>query len=574
VTGVVFARWPEQRTPWLDDLRRAHKYAPVLGKFTTLHDFFHATDTHGTINEFAAGRYLSPFLVQSVAQRDADPVSRYVTYWELQRRFQRVDWCRRVAELFASPALQLAEDRTLEDVIREADPDAAAEQQLAAATALDAAELEARSHITRILTGANAGAGAGLLIVNPHSFSRQVVVEWPEGTAPGQEDPIRHRQINAQTSSAIVDVPACGFQWLSTHLRKEARDTPVGKLLMAEELTLRTDVFEVELSNATGGIAQIRTYRRSPNRLSQQLAFRFPHERTFKTTVGDESHEVRSYYSVMQLRESEIISAGPMSGCIETRGELMDTVQNRILAHFRQRCTVYREQPIIRVELELDTLKQPEGDPWTNYFCSRFAWKQESAVLSGSMQEGAHLITAPRIEAPQFVEIADDHHRTTIHTRGLPFHRKTGDRMLDTILITEGENARKFEFVISIDENYPLQRTLDVFSPPVVVPTETAPPSSAHSGWLFHVGAPNVQLTRLLPAPPAGAGMSREGFVIRLQETEGRHRQVPVRCFRTPAYARQIDLKGETISTVPLEGETLNLDMASFEVCDVEVRFE
>ena len=74
--AVVFAHWPELRTPWLEDFHRVQKYAPVLGRFITLREFFERADVPGRLSSFAAGEYLTPFLVQSVAREEADPLSR------------------------------------------------------------------------------------------------------------------------------------------------------------------------------------------------------------------------------------------------------------------------------------------------------------------------------------------------------------------------------------------------------------------------------------------------------------------------------------------------------------------
>ena len=571
--GVVIARWPEMRTPWLEDLRCASKYAPVLGKFSTLDPFFRSTDTHGAIHDFKAGRYLSPFLVQSVARREADPVSRYQRYWERERRFQSLDWGCALAEVLTSAAGSRQAENSLQESISAADPEASAAIIEAANAALEQAETKLATQLPPILTGSPGGDGEGLLIINPHSSSRQFPVDWPAGRAPKDGPGIRQRQLSEDVASAIVDLPGCGFQWLPAPARGVVSQPGRSKVAMAENLLLRTDDFEVELSEATGGIAQIRTYRRSPNRLSQQLAFRFPHERKLTLVDGETPREVRTFYTAMQMRESRVVANGPAWGCIETHGDLYDQDRKVDVAKYRQWTTVYRNQNIIRVVVELETLKSPEGDPWTNYFCARFAWKSEEAVLSASMQQGTHLVTAPRIEAPHYLEIADNKYRTTIHTPGLTFHRKAAERMLDTILMTEGETQRRFEIVISLDENNPYDATSRIFSPPIVIPTQQAPPDGGRSGWLFHVGAPNVQLQRILPLPAGSGDEKSGGFILRLLETEGRHMTVPVSCFRKPSYARQLDFRGEPIGTVRMQGDALQVTIAAYELCDVEVRF-
>ena len=403
------------------------------------------------------------------------------------------------------------------------------------------------------------------MIINPLSFARKSLINWSNGQ-PSAGDAVIQAQVSEDQSQALVELPPCGFQWLPS-----TSGQPVsvpGKTLLAEGLTLRNDFFEVSLSEVTGGIARIATYKRSPNRLSQQIAFRFPEERTVVTGEGDERETFRTYYSLMEMRSARVLSSGPLVGEIETTGELIDGQVQAVIGTYRQVTRVVRGRPNIDVEIEIDMQRTPSGDPWTNYVGCRFAWKHTTASITASMQQGAQVNGRQRIEAPQYLEIADDDFRTTILTPGLPFHRKTGDRMLDTLLMTEGESARKFSFSIAIDSKYPMQSYLDSFSEPIVIPTETVPPEGGQQGWLFFVGAPNVQLTRILPIRNSE---ERNGFVVRLLETEGRTKTFPLKCFRTPQSARQIDFNGNSVHTLQVQDDQVTIEIAPYEICDVEL---
>lgn len=581
--AVCFARWPELKTPWLNDLRRAHRYSPVLGKFATFDEFFRSSDAPGRSADFKASGYFSPFLVHAVASQQSAPISRYLDYWERQRRFERVAWGRGILDsgfsVFDGPdSRPPAKDygSVLPDVeaaIEEADPDANDHRKAAADQALGEAEQTVSGDL-KSQFAKDGKPGRGLLVVNHHSFPRTVAVEWPQETEPLSGGPVSHLQIDPDRAIGMVDLPPCGFLWLSAPPRTKPV-TPTLKTPMAEGLVLRNDFFEVHLSEVTGGIGQIRTYRRSPNRLSHQLCFRFSHERTFTANEQGEPQQYKSYYSEMRMSGARILSAGPALGEIESTGQLVDPQNSRVLAEFRQRIRVWRGRPMIDLEIELDPKKLPEGDPWTNYYCCRFAWKDASAAITGSMQQGAHLIGGPRIESPHFIELADDSYRTTILTPGLPFYRKTGDRMLDSLLIVEGEQQRQFQFAIAVDHSFPTEAALDAFSPPLIIPTDTAP-DGVRGGWMFQVSVRNVQLTRILPLEtfehqaPAG----KQGYIVRLLETEGRRKQFQLKCFRSPAAARQCDFQGHTISTLKIEGDAVAVDIAPYEVCDVELLYE
>lgn len=278
----------------------------------------------------------------------------------------------------------------------------------------------------------------------------------------------------------------------------------------------------------------------------------------------------------MRVQEMRVLSEGPALGEIETTGQIVDQVNDSVLADYRQTVRVWRGRPIVELEIELDVHHMPEGDPWTNYIGQRFAWKHSSAVLTRSMQQGAQPIGGERIEAPHYIELADDEFRTTILPMGMPFHRTTGPRMLDTLLITAGETRRHFRTQIAVDVEFPMQAATDAMTPLLNIPTAAGALTSGQTGWLFHVSAANVQLTRILPVQQTSDAEETHapGFAVRLLETEGQHCTARLRCFRTPQTARQRNFQGETVNTLRIQDDTVLVEIAPYEVCDVEMTFE
>lgn len=570
--AVVFARWPEMRTPWLEDFHRTQKYAPVLGRFITLHDFFERSDVPGRLSSFSAGQYMTPFLVQSVAREEADPVSRYIDYWSRRRDFEALEWAEHLSQLLRKGRIAGAEYRKLEDAVEEATPEATNEALEACQDALDSLRDRSPASLAELLNGRS--DRGGLLLLNSLPFTRQVMVDWPSGTPlPARDDAVQGTQEDEGGRTLRVSLPGSGFHWIPY----PAQETPPAaeKLPTAEDLLLRNEFFEVNLSDVTGGIGQIRTYERSPNRISQQLAYRFPRERTITIGEGEQQEQYRTYYSEMVLDSTRVLRSGSVVGEIETTGKIVDPEAREYLAGYRQVTRIWRGKPLLEVEFELDPVKLPDGNPWTNYYGVRFAWKHETAAISRSQHHGAHVVTAERFEAPEFIELADDEFRTTILTCGLPFHRKTGPRMLDTIVLTAGESRRTFRFAVAVDQQYPLECARDLETPPICVPTTTGPADGAATGWFFHVSSRNVQITRVLPMLPGKEGAADlSGCRLRLMETEGRRKSITLRCFRAPTSARQHDFLGETLQTLPVEGDKVSLEVGRFEVCDIEFRFD
>jgi alpha-mannosidase len=140
--------------------------------------------------------------------------------------------------------------------------------------------------------------------------------------------------------------------------------------------------------------------------------------------------------------------------------------------------------------------------------------------------------------------------------------------------------------VIAIDQDYPMQSALDALSPPVVVPTNSGPPRGGATGWFFHLATRQVQMLQVLPlaqpapgdsdgaAPVAAVAPGGCGCALRLVETEGRPVRARLRCFRTPKTARQRDFTGQTIYELAIDGDAVLVDLTSFEIADIEIRFD
>ena len=584
--ALVLARWPEIKSPFFEDLCRMQKYSPVLGRFATFDEYFQYTDTPGRLSSNDSKEYLSPFLTQNVARQESDPVSRFTRHFIRRHQFEAAEWIGSLGKLLTGNSLDEPLEPTTEEAVEQAGPDADGDADETADAALSTFSNQAANELSKVLMHSD-GDQVGYLIVNPLSFGRTVAVDLPDfQQAPAIEGPIKGTQFDDSRKTVLIEVPGCGFAWLAKSTTEAAQQRAT-RIPLAEEKLLRNEFFEVSISEATGGISRIKGYGRSPNRLSQQLAFRFPRERTFTIGDGEEADEVKSYYSEMRCTTSRVTCNGPSLGEIVTTGEIIDQQNETRLAGYQQTVRVWRGRPIVEVEFELDIDRLPEGDPWSNYYGCRFAWNDMTASVTRALLTGAQGIGSERFESAYYLEIADEEQRTTILSCGLPFHRKTGLRMVDSILIPSGEYQRRFRFVIAIDENYPMQSALDAMVPVTVIPSSAGAPVSGDSGWFFHVNARNVLITRILPLmnetkkdveveeqydheiPPHG-----RGFALRLIETEGRHKSVKLTCFRTPATARQRDFQGRTISDLNIEDECVRLEITPHEIADVELRFE
>ena len=203
--ALMLARWPKVEAPWFDDLVRMHGYAPCLGRFVTLDDFFQHTDTPGRLSSYSANEYLTPFLTQSVASRDPDPLSRYGAHFRRRAFLDAANWCGDLAHLLRGQRIDVEANRAIEAVIEEAGVEGTDEAREQAGQRVATWQNEAAGKLADVILDST-GSEPGLLIVNPLSFSRTVSVPLPQGSipAPGQDTLVRGVQAIDGRHVAIV----------------------------------------------------------------------------------------------------------------------------------------------------------------------------------------------------------------------------------------------------------------------------------------------------------------------------------------------------------------------------------
>ena len=273
---------------------------------------------------------------------------------------------------------------------------------------------------------------------------------------------------------------------------------------LADQRTVRNEFFEAEIDQATGGLRALRNNQARGNRIGQQLVY----------NPG----------STMQARRVEVTSSGPALGEVVSEGVLLDE-QKQELATFRQRFRAWLGRPILDLHIEITPLRPPEGYPWHAYYAARFAWADERATLRRGLNGSAHVTTYTRPETPDYLEVCLGRQSTAIFPGGLPFHQRHAERMVDLILIPEGETVHSFDLALGLDRDYPMQTVLGLTTPVPLVATPKGPPHVGATGWLFHLDMPNLLLTSLRPAPEGA-----DGVIARLMECGAQITQAELRC--------------------------------------------
>ncbi len=539
VAAVLFARWPDLKTPWLRDFQRIHAYGQVFGRFVTFDEFAEDSGDPGHSASYAAREYVTPFLIQGSALGQKRPISRFIQQHQLRAKLDAANTCSSIVRMIkrTGPDTRRCDIGALLNALDEQEPTSPKIEE-----AIDQHENNAITTLAKIC-GARTANGHGLLVFNSLPFARTVTVEL----------------LGTESSASVAaEVPGFGYRWLSTDdVSGRKHKTP-----LATQSLMHNGLFELHIDENTGAIATIKGFGRTPNRFSQQLAFRFEKERDIGT--DGEGEPIRSAYSAMRASKIDVIRSDSHIGEVRVSGDLIDQADDSSLASFEQTIRMVHGSPFVELDIRLTNMNHfAQGNPWLCYYCFRVAWDDAAAALTRSVFGQAHGFSGERFESPHYLEIASDDRRTTLISHGSPFWRKTGMRMADSLMVVEGEEERHFRYTIAIDQHYPHRAALHAMTPPLTRPT-TQP--NAASGWFLRSSAKNVAVVDIRDTDAPNTQ------VFRLLETEGRGATTKLTLFRDIKSARKLTLSGREAEQVSIDSAgSANVELRKHELCDVEV---
>lgn len=527
--------------PWYLDWLALTQLGTVLGQWSLLSKYFpesQATD-YGTAA--AADDFQSDYLEERTTSQTPRPVSHFARHLRLRRR---LDTAWSLAGVFRGLAgkndkLGVAEKiKVIEDRLEKGEE---------VGEELAAVEKQVAEGLTQRLQSKSVENQPGYMILNPCSFTRRVAlelegIEGPLAIVP----PLRACQLDGNKARLVLDVPPLGFAWVP-------RSGPPGtnpftsRMKLADKTGLRNEFFAVEIDQATGGLRSIADHRSMINRVSQQLLY----------NPG----------SVMKAEKIEATSTGPALGEVMVEGVLLGE-HDQLLARFRQRYRVWLGRPLLEMRLEIMPEVKPTGYPWHAYYGARFAWRDERTTLLRSVNGISYVSNHRRPETPDYIELRSGKQATFLFMAGLPFHQRQENRMLDVILVPEGETETTFDLAIGLDREQPSQTALGLATPVPVVATTKGAPHVGAAGWLFHLDAANLLLTGLRPLADGG-----DGIVLRLLECSVYSGQAELRCVRSPVDAKLVDARGGHVLTLGTSGDAAILEVSPCDMVQLRVDF-
>ena len=575
VGAIPLLHWPQPVASWFADLRRAGSYAPVLGRWTTLNDFFHLSDRPYESLRPEPDLYQTPYLTQAVLKHESEPISRLARHHKLRAKYDAVRsteaFARAIALSSAGQATDfstMAQGSTLEQV--EILIETARHEEAAIALASEQAawsEALAKGIIGNTVLDATSerkDQRPGYLVFNPSSVSRRAAVILPDATMDlRQEGPLRVAQFTEDGVYAVVELPPFGFAWVPREA-DPGQPHSVTKSLLARGRQIRNESIEIDIDAATGGIRSLAATGESTARLGQQLVMTGLSDGTGKPTT-----------SKMCVERIDLDYGGPALVQATSRGSLVDAERKTHLASFTQQFRLWAGRSILEIDITITDLdaawleRAAVADPWSVYLGCRWAWPDPSSMLRRGVFWSPEITDAERPETPEYFDISTRSQRTAILFEGLPYHRKHGSRMLDTLLIAGMESTRSFTLGVVLDLENPAHTAHEAITPAFVVPVEDGPPSIGPSGWLAQVDSKNVLISRIEFVEQTG-GDRAWGLAFHLLETDGHATRCRLRLFRSPSWARQVDFQGDTIIDLTIQEDAVLIDLTPYELVRVE----
>jgi hypothetical protein len=527
--------------PAYADLLELSKLGSVLGNWFTLSRYLSDVMASEYASASTADDFRGDTLARRVDGHEPFPQSYFANHARGRRRLDSIRIVGGLLRGLAGSADTLHQEASLAEIEDRFEETGSLD---AAIAAFERTTMEAMAE--RLLSRAT-GSTPGRLLINPCSYARRVNLELPHTGQPlALGGPLKAAQFSDGRSRLVVEVPGMGFAWIP---RSGPANTaaPAVRMKLADERCVRNEFFEAEVDPATGGLRAFRDQRTRANRLGQQLVY----------NPG----------SSMKARSIRVTCAGSALGELLSEGDIL-APDGAVLATFRQRLRAWLGRPLLEMRVEITPTEPPKGYSWHAYYAARFAWRDERSLLVRGAIGPGYVSTATHPETPDYLEVRTGSSNVLILPGGLPFHQRQGVRMLDVLLMSEGESVQTFDLGLALDRNVPMQTAQAMVTPVQVLDVAKGPPHIGDLGWLFHLDATNLMLTSL-EAAPEGA----DAVVVRLVETHLQGGQAELRCPRNPQRAQIVDLLGNSVMEARIDGDSVGFDFAPAELINLRIEF-
>ena len=344
---------------------------------------------------------------------------------------------------------------------------------------------------------------------------------------------------------------AASFVWVANH--KPGKKSQPAIANAAGKLA--NEFLDCQIDPASGRLHSMFIAKRRGNRMSGMLAIRMKNGSTTTETASSGSE-----YTQMVAKRVELQKSNSVCGRLVVHGSL--TYQGANVAQFELHYTLWRGSRVLEVALKRCEL-EPSMLDRVQYVAWRTAWPNDSAILKAWPHGLAQTIQKKKFRSPTFVEIDEVEHKCYLLTGGVPFHERTGDRFLDSMLFVPQGKFVACRLGMGIDLPRPYQTAMEWLEAAPTAVDLLPPLFSGASAWLFQTSHPHIYLqstTNLLDSQGACVGIR-----LLLAETHNEACSFTLSCFRSLKSAERVDSSGRSLGTMKAEGDQVRLSLRANE---------
>ena len=391
------------------------------------------------------------------------------------------------------------------------------------------------------------------IAINPLSFPRKMYIDETVVDVP----PMGYAYIEPTTQVAEQPPSTKGFLRQFFAPKNDptlARNTidDIGRGEKRPVYILENRYFSAKIDAASGVLRSIFTNRSRYNQLSRQIAFR--KNQTYSEQVADEITLTKATTEIGQLK---------------TTGRLVFP-DGKTAAKFTETVTIRSQSRTLEFDLDLEPVAEFDDDRWNSYIAIRYAWNDETFEVRGNLNDGMHVLPDKKhLHSPRVVDLRHEEGSLTFLSEGLPFHRLWGGRQLDTLLMVKDETQRQFRLGVAVNAKNPTLLSYDfaLGQEGLTIPVQSQPKNP--SSWLFQIESSNVVALHWEPILESDKPV---GYMVYLQETEGRRAHFALRSFVPPKRATAMNFQGKELKTLKVDGDAVLIDMHVHELLPLMVR--
>ncbi|MFO0011827.1 MAG: hypothetical protein ACK553_03720 [Planctomycetota bacterium] len=591
VPTLVLGHWPGPTSLAFQDLVKASRRTPVLGKWIHAESYFASTSQPYWTDPFTSLDFHHPL--------PHEPAEIHERHLSLQRRLRHAyrleqleslcrlwSWTPRIAPRSSRSDHDLGECLSrIEELKNALYADAGATNEVAeqidATTAVVVEQLRARVPCD----------GEDILFNATSRPKRVFIADYPRRIDSQSSTRIITCAQDDHKSQCVAEVPAFGFakvlsqppvgetsdQTSRAASAPSRRSSLLGRVfgsrptVAQEDGSMANEFMEIQIDPIKGHLRSLYVVNKRGNRLSGQLSW-VPEPIQLRHPFQNASFQGLSDTRMILTHSSKA------RGTIEVTGRLGG-------GSCMIRYTLWHGAQWVDIEVQGSGMDRNAGFPvW------RMVWPSEAATIAAWSQGAKGKLPAPLQCAVELIEIDDAEHRVHFATCGLSIHRRAPQNGLVSVVPLDGIGSCGATFSLGIDWNNPWETAVDRMMPEWISASRGTPqPSTGKApdagAWLARCNLSNLRFRWIDPAPALGlsdpAEPSGEGHdaidadgCLWVTETAGKTGVAKIGCVRPIHRAWRVDFRGFEYDTLKVENGEVLVPFQGWERSRIALCFE